>query len=363
MSVRTDSYWMNRALVSSRKGLGFVHPNPMVGAVVLDDQDNLVGEGFHSSYGSSHAEVHALKAAGAKAKNGTLYVTLEPCCHHGKTPPCTDAILHSGIKNVFVACLDPNSKVAGKGIQALQKAGLNVKVGICESRAKKLNAAFFHLIQHQAPFVRAKVAMTVDGFMGRKDQRLMLSGAQLERITMRLRAESHGIMVGVNTVLTDDPRMNVRGKNFNQKPVRIIIDSQLRTPSSARIFEKKNGDVWIFCDEKKIDSKEWKALFNVAQLIPMAVIQDKIPPQHILNELAKKGLTSILIEGGVGLLQSFEREKLIHQWIIYLNSNNLKLTHPAEKLVKLDPNPLFALEFQSVIRRDQDLVITSKSDK
>lgn len=352
---------MARALVEARKGLGFVHPNPMVGAIVLNDVGYVIGRGYHKKYGFDHAEVIALKKAQGLTEGGSMYVTLEPCNHHGKTPPCTEAIIASGIKKVFVGSIDPNPKVSGQGIQKLRDAGIEVEVGLLEERAKNLNVAFNHWIEKKSPFVRAKIAMTIDGVVGHKEKRIQLSGAQLQNITMRLRAESQAIVTGVNTILIDNPRLNVRGRYSDRRPVRVILDSFLRTPVSANIFGEE-GEIIILCDPSKKNSYEWKELETRAEIIPTPTQEGKLDPKAVLEVLGEKGISSVLIEAGASLTGSFQKEKLIHQWIIYLNSNDLRKSYEFEKLVKLENNPLFSHEFQSVIRRGDDLVVTSKLD-
>lgn len=359
MSLPTaqHSYWMNRALVLARKGFGHVHPNPMVGAVVLDAQGNCVGEGYHAKFGGDHAEIVALKQAGVKSKGGTLYVSLEPCCHHGKTPPCVEAILKAGIKHVIAACCDANPKVAGKGIEALRQKGVTVDVGVESEKALNINKPFFHWMNHKRPFVRAKVAMTVDGILGHQDQRLLLSSKVLEKTTMKLRAQAQAVIIGVNTVMIDQPRLNVRGEYADIQPIRVIIDSTLRTSATSEMFETKGGAVWIFCDEQKKDSKKWKQLSSLAKLIPIPTIEGRVDPKPVIEYLGAQGITSILIEGGATILQSFADQKLIDEWIIYLNSKNLKKEYPQDKLIGFVSNPLFSLKYQSVIRSANDLLI------
>ncbi len=353
------SYWMNRALVLARQGFGYVHPNPMVGCLILDVNGELVGQGFHEKFGGPHAEVVALEKAGDKAKGGTMYVTLEPCCHHGKTPPCTEAIIKAGIKHVIAAIKDPNPKISGQGIESLKKAGIKVDIGIKSEKSFSINKPFFHWMNHRRPFVRAKVAMTVDGYLGHQEKRLLLSSRVLEKTTMKLRAQAQAVIIGVNTVIQDQPRLNVRGEYSNIQPIRVIVDSTLRTSPTSEIFEVKGGAVWIFCDVQKQDSKKWKQLEKMATLIPIQTTNEgKISPNQVIDHLGNKGITSILIEGGPTLLQSFADEKLIDEWVIYLNSKNLKGQYPVEKLIGFVTNPLFSLEYQSVIRRGDDLMIT-----
>lgn len=362
MTTLDHSYWMNRALVLARQGFGHVHPNPMVGAVVLDAQGNLVGQGYHAEFGGPHAEIVALKQAGSKATGGTLYVTLEPCCHHGKTPPCVDAIIEAKIKHVIAAIADPNPKINGGGVKALKKAGIQVDIGIESEKAYNINKPFFHWMNHQRPFVRAKVAMTVEGYMGHQEQRLLLSSRVLEKTTMKLRAQAQAVIIGVNTVMQDQPRLNVRGEYSDIQPIRVIVDSTLRTSFTSEMFEVKGGDVWIFCDEQKKESKKWNQLEKLATLIPLPTTEDgKISPKQVIDYLGSKGITSILIEGGPTLLRSFANAKLIDEWVIYLNSKNLRDQYPVDKLIGFKTNPLFSLQFQSVIRRGEDLLITGTS--
>jgi len=362
MNPALHSYWMNRALVLARKGFGHVHPNPMVGAIILDVNGHQVGEGYHQKFGGPHAEIYALEQAGEKARGGTLYVNLEPCCHHGKTPPCTDAIIKAGIKHVVAAIADPNPKIAGAGIDALEKAGIKVDIGIEKEKAHNINKPFFHWITHRRPFIRAKVAMTVDGIMGHQEKRLLLSSKVLEKTTMKLRAQAQAVIIGVNTVMQDQPRLNVRGEYSDIQPIRVIVDSTLRTSLTSEIFEAHGGKVWIFCDEHKKDSKKWKQLEKMATLVAVKTTEDgKILPTQIIDELGRNGITSVLIEGGPTLLQSFAKDKLIDEWVIYLNSKNLKAEYPESQLIGFAANPLFSLEFQSVIRRGEDLLIIGKS--
>jgi diaminohydroxyphosphoribosylaminopyrimidine deaminase/5-amino-6-(5-phosphoribosylamino)uracil reductase len=356
------TYWMNRALVLARQGFGYVHPNPMVGAIVLDTSGNLVGQGYHKKFGGPHAEIEALAQAGDKAKGGTLYVTLEPCCHHGKTPPCTDAIIKAGIRHVVAAVKDPNPRISGGGIDALTKADVKVDIGVEQEKATSINKPFFHWMNHKRPFVRAKVAMTIDGYLGHTEQRLLLSSRVLEKTTMKLRAQAQAVIIGVNTVMQDQPRLNVRGEYSDIQPIRVIVDSTLRTSPTSEIFEVSGGgDVWIFCDEQKQDSKKWRQLETLAKLIPMATLDGKICPKKVIEYLGKTDITSILVEGGPTLLQSFAEDKLIDEWVIYLNSKNLKKEYAEDKLIGFASNPLFSLEFQSVIRRGDDLLIMGKS--
>ena len=203
--------WMRQALALAARGRGSVEPNPMVGAVVLDSAGNPVGEGWHQKYGGPHAEVHALASAGEKARGGTLVVTLEPCCHHGKTPPCTDVILKAGVRRVVAAMADPFPQVAGGGLKILREAGLEVRVGLCEAEVMRLNAAYRKLIRTGRPWVHAKWAMTLDGIIAtRTGDSRWISGEESRRRVHDLRGQVDAIIVGRGTVVADDPLLTAR---------------------------------------------------------------------------------------------------------------------------------------------------------
>jgi len=286
---------MRRALALARRGAGRVSPNPMVGAVVVKN-DRRVGEGYHLFSKKDHAEVLALRSAGKEASGADLYLNLEPCSHHGRTPPCVDRILESGIRNVFVATLDPNPQVAGKGIRILQQAGINVEVGLCEKEATRLNEVFFHFITSGSPFVTLKSAMTLDGKIATKSgASKWITGDQSRRQGHRLRYESDAILTGVNTVLQDDPSLDVRWTRSN--PItKIVLDTHLRTPPQARLF--RSGDrVLIFHGAPAKNSRK-KLFENRAILISVPVCEDGVQFGPILDELGKLSISSVLIEGG-----------------------------------------------------------------
>ncbi len=223
--------WMRHALALAARGRGFVEPNPMVGAVVLDSAGKLVGEGWHQKFGGPHAEIHALEAAGEKARGGTLVVTLEPCCHHGKTPPCTDAILKAGIRRVVAAMTDPFPKVAGGGLKLLRDAGLEVHIGLCEPEAKRLNEPYLKLLRTGRPWVHAKWAMTLDGKIAtRTGDSKWISGEESRRRVHELRGKVDAIIVGRGTVIADDPLLTARPA----RPARADASGRLGVRRSTR---------------------------------------------------------------------------------------------------------------------------------
>lgn len=328
--MQDDRYWMKRALVLARRGIGQTQPNPMVGAIVLDAQGNKVGEGFHPKAGQAHAEIFALSAAKERAQGGTLYVTLEPCCHQGRTGPCTQAIIAAGIKRVVVACADLNPVVAGRGCAALKTAGIEVSLGIEEAWARALNAAFFYrIIQKKAQLV-AKVAVTPAGVMGSQKRRLFISDSASLPSTMRLRAEAGAIVVGVNTCNLDDPQLTVRGRWSNRQPLRIVVDPQLRIDEGLRFIDQaRTVPTLIYTTEAQHAAPKWQRLEKMGCLLYGAQPE----PNGTLSFNALKTLLAhpegaracglaepinrILLEGGASMLASAHQEAAVDAWVMY----------------------------------------------
>lgn len=328
----TDAHWMKRALVLARKPFGQTHPNPMVGAIVLDAKGKFVSSGFHEKQGLPHAERIALNLAKERAKNGTLYVTLEPCCHDGKTPPCTDIILEKKIKRVVVATLDPFFKVSGKGIEILRSAGIEVVLGIEEKKAQSLNHSFFKFIVSQKPFVTGKVALSQENIMGTRNERLKISNAPCDALTHKLRAECDGILIGIETLLSDNPQLTVRGKYAFRKPTLLILDPSLKTPPNAKIFDA-NAPVWIFCRESNKQTNAARLLENKAHLFFLKDLNGIFQFKDIFNICADQNLVSILIEGGKITLEEALRQNALDRLIVYQSSkkNLISLDAPSKK--------------------------------
>ncbi|HEX7119646.1 MAG TPA: bifunctional diaminohydroxyphosphoribosylaminopyrimidine deaminase/5-amino-6-(5-phosphoribosylamino)uracil reductase RibD [Longimicrobiales bacterium] len=241
---------MRRALALAERGWGRVHPNPLVGAVVVRD-GVVVGEGFHGEYGGPHAEVVALRAAGDRARGATLYVTLEPCGHQGKTPPCTDAILAAGVARVVIAAEDPHPLARG-GADRLRAAGVEVELGVERDAARAQNAAFFHAIERRAPYVALKYALSLDGRLAlRRGRPTAVTGEAARAEVHRLRAGFDAVVVGIGTVLADDPLLTVRGATAPRvPPIRVVLDSGARTPTDSRLVATvRDAPVWVVCAE------------------------------------------------------------------------------------------------------------------
>ena len=310
-----DEQHMARALELARQGTALASPNPCVGAVILDAAGNVVGEGFHTYAGLKHAEVLALEAAGDKARGGTLYLNLEPCCHEGRTPPCVDAVLQAGIKRVVVAMRDPNLVVCGKSLEKLRNTGVEVVEGILEGEARKLNEAFAKYIRTKLPLVTLKAGMTLDGKIapppGESAYPSALgaggaSGGWITSVEARthvqeLRHASDAILVGVGTIVADDPLLTDRTGLERRRPLlRVILDSRLRLPLESRLVKTAHQDVIVFCsfaEEKKKKQLEERGA-RVVQ-VPLAPAGDGRPDlSKVLEHLGAMEITSLIIEGG-----------------------------------------------------------------
>ena len=290
---------MKRALQLARRGRGKTSPNPMVGAVVVK-RGEAVGEGFHAGPGLPHAEVLALARAGKEAEGATLYTNLEPCCHTAKrTPPCTGAILGSGIRRVVAAMTDPNPMVSGKGLDLLQRSGIEVVKGVGQPEAERLNEIFAKYITTQRPFVILKAAVTLDGRIATRSGRSRwITGAAARREVHRLRSEVDAVMVGIGTVLADDPMLTARRKGA-QNPIRVVIDPSLRTPPTAKVIASITEAPTLLLTTSKAPASKIRSLKEKgAQIELLPHRRGEFAFDAILEKLGKSGITSLLIEGG-----------------------------------------------------------------
>lgn len=303
---------MQHALDISKKALGCTSPNPMVGAVVLDKYGHIVGEGYHACAGQAHAEVNALNMAGDKAAGGTIIVTLEPCSHFGKTPPCTQAIIKAKLARVVVATLDPNPKVAGNGVRILREAGIEVIVGVLEEKALALNEVFFKWITTKTPFVVSKYAMTLDGKIATATgDSKWISCETSRKFAHHLRAAYDAILVGTNTVRMDNPELTCRMVDGNN-PVRVILSGSLDFPIDSKVF-LNDGVATILATTQ--NNKDAAAKFTTAPNVEAIFVQaddnGHPDPQDLLRQLAAKNITSILVEGGGQIHANFFKHKLV----------------------------------------------------
>jgi len=297
---------MQRCLDLARNGLGKVSPNPMVGCIIVQN-GKITGEGFHRQFGGPHAEIFALLHAGKKAAGATLFVNLEPCVHFGKTPPCVDAIIQSGISKVVIASKDPNSLVNGKGIQRLREAGITVKTGVLRKEAELLNEKFFKFMNTGLPFVGIKLAQTLDGRIADIAGRSKWITNEHARIEVhKLRGEYDAVMAGAKTVFIDNPELTVRlikGRN----PVRVVVDGRMSLPASRKIFNTNKTPTWLMTSDAavKINNRKVHKLITQGVRILTASASYKISPESILKTLAAEGISSVLLEGGASLVAPF----------------------------------------------------------
>ncbi len=314
---------MKLALELAEKFRGKTSPNPMVGAVVVKIGE-IVGSGAHQCAGAPHAEVFALDEAGEKAKGATLYVTLEPCCHHGKTPPCTDKIINAGISKVVIAAKDPNPLVACKGIQQLRVADIKVETGILEADAKKQNEIFFHYIQTKKPFVIAKMAISLDGKIATSNGNAKwISNAESRIVTHELRDQVDTILIGKNTLINDDPSLNVRLDSIKEGPQKIIIipklDITAEKLSKMKIYKwSKSKPLIIICHESNATNDIIAKFQNYnIHIIPISGTLENLNIDEILTKLGQLEITSLLLEGGGGVYTSFLKAGFINKFHIF----------------------------------------------
>jgi diaminohydroxyphosphoribosylaminopyrimidine deaminase/5-amino-6-(5-phosphoribosylamino)uracil reductase len=291
---------MHMAIRLARQCPGLPYPNPWVGCVIVRD-GRVVGKGFHHGAGTYHAEVEALADAGPRARGATLYVTLEPCCHHGRTPPCTDAILKSEIREVQYALKDPNPLVAGKSARLLRRRGLQVQGGLCSEEASALNEMYVKFQATGMPFVTAKVATSLDGKIAtRTGQSKWITDDQARRRARLLRAEHQAVLVGINTVLSDNPHLGPREPGAAE-PWRVVLDSRLRIPIDFQVV--KSGKCIVACTSKASSAK--KARLERAGVRVMTFSGKRVPLRALLKRLAKEEIISLMVEGGGEVLGNF----------------------------------------------------------
>lgn len=311
-----DREFMQRSLLLAERGVLGAHPNPMVGCVLVKD-DQIVGEGWHAHAGEAHAEVNAIRDAGGLAQGATAYVTLEPCSHHGKTPPCCDALIKAGVSHVVVALEDPNPKVDGKGIEQLRSAGVTVRSGLMRQDAAQLIAGFLSRMQRKRPLVRLKIACSLDGRIAMADgQSQWITGVEARSDVQRLRARAGAIMTGIGTVLADDPALTVREEKLNpydRQPLRVVLDSDLRMPLAAKMLALP-GDTLIFCNA----DADAEGLANAgADVVRVTSRDGLVDLSMVLGALADRGINEVLVEAGPTIAGQLVEQNLVDEFVIY----------------------------------------------
>jgi len=351
--------YMQRALDLAAKGRALTSPNPMAGAVIVRN-GRVIGEGWHSKAGSDHAEIAAIKNTKERVKGSTLYVTLEPCHHWGRTPPCVDAVIEHDFKDVIIAVKDPNPLTAGKSIRKMKQAGIKVTTGIGEAEARKLNEVFFKYITQKMPFVTAKIAQTLDGKIATASgSSQWITSEKTRRLAKSLRKNFDAILVGINTVLKDNPVLSAPGKIGFKK---IVVDSQLRTSISAKIFEngKAAKDVILAVTSRASANKIKQFQIKGVTVIVCPLKDGRVDLKSLFKILAEGEITSILMEGGSHVIGSALKDKLVDRLRIYMAPKIIGDREAKSSVVGVnvkDVNKSLRLKFGKMEKIGEDLFI------
>ena len=378
-----EEKYMRRAIELAKLGIGKVNPNPLVGAVIVKD-GKIIGEGWHERYGELHAERNALKNAKEDVKGADIYVTLEPCCHTGKQPPCTEAIIESGIKRVIIGSADPNPVVNGGGVKILREAGIEVIEGFLKDECDAINPVFLHYIRKKNPYVLMKYAMTMDGKIAAKTgASRYVSGEESRAEVQRLRNEYKGIMVGIGTVLADDPMLNCRIEG-GRNPIRIVCDSRLRIPENSKLVntakdietvvitadpQRKRVEITIddLQDTEMSGEKKMRVLLDkgVKILNYPSSGGSQVNLKEAVAALGKMGIDGILLEGGGTLNESMLKEDLVQEMRIFLAPKVFggKAKSPVEGIGVNEPSEAKRFIWKDVKKIGKDLMITAFPDK
>ncbi len=350
-----DEFYIKETLRLAKKGIPRTFPNPLVGALLIK-KGKVISKGWHREFGGLHAERQAIENSKESLNQSILYVNLEPCAHFGKTPPCTELIIASGIKKVVIAHKDSNPLVNGKGIRILRERGIEVKVGILEKEAKFVNEVYLKFIKEKLPFITLKIAQTLDGKIAtvRGDSKWITSQKSRE-YNKRLRREFQAILVGIGTVLKDNPRLDASGGHF---PLKIILDSHLKIPLNANVF--KRGRVLIFSSKRKYNKEKFKLLKNKCEIILVKEKKGYLDLKEILTILAERGIISIIVEGGSKIFTSFLEEGFGDKILMYIAPKILG----GDKLLSFAGKGVKKIKFAKVLkyvkfkRIDKDFLIT-----
>ncbi len=392
MATARDSHWMACALRLAERGLYSTSPNPRVGCVLVRD-GKVVGEGWHQRAGEAHAEIHALSAAGEEARGATAYITLEPCSHRGRTPPCTDALLAAGVKRVVAAVQDPNPQVAGQGMGKLRAAGIDAECGLMEAAARELNIGFFSRMTRGMPWVRSKIAMSLDGRTAlHNGVSQWITGKAARQDVQHWRARSCAVLTGIGTILADDPQLNVREVETSRQPLRVVVDSYLRLPLTARILSAEctpsltlpprereqipspsgGAKRGAGAGEKVLVYTATQDTGKIAALekagARVAVLPDtngRVDLNTVLRDLAANGCNEVLVEAGSVLNGALLQAGLVDELVLYLASQLLGDTARGMaqlgELMSLDQR--IELDWQDVRQVGKDLRIVARVNK
>ena len=344
------------------KGCGFVNPNPMVGALIVKDGE-VIGRGYHEKYGEAHAERNALVSCTSSPKGATLYVNLEPCFHHGKTPPCADAVIESGVSKVFVGCTDPNPLTSGKGIEKMRSHGIDVTVGILEKDCRKLNETFFHYIKTGTPYVIMKYAMTMDGKIATyTGESKWITGEPARKKVHQDRHKYSAILVGVGTVIKDNPLLTCRIEN-GRNPVRIICDTNLRTPLDSQIIKTAKDVRTIIATACATEEKQKPYIDAKCEIIIVSKIEGHVDLKELMINLGAKKIDSVLLEGGSELNWSALQSEIVNKVQAYITPKifgGLNAISPVGGPGVDAPGSAFFLADSLVTKLGEDILIESE---
>ncbi|SDN38753.1 bifunctional diaminohydroxyphosphoribosylaminopyrimidine deaminase/5-amino-6-(5-phosphoribosylamino)uracil reductase RibD [Alkalicoccus daliensis] len=354
--------YMKLAIELAGAAAGQTSPNPLVGCVIVK-QGEVIGMGAHLKAGEKHAERHALAMAGEKAAGAEMYVTLEPCSHTGRTPPCADAVVEAGIKKVYIGSVDPDSRVAGKGIQKLQNAGIEVVTGVMKEEADSLNRIFFHYAVNKKPYVTLKMATSIDGKIATVDgESQWITGTAARLDGHKLRHLHDAILVGIETVLADNPSLTTRLPQGGKNPLRIVLDSRLRVSKEATVI-KDGGETWIFTTEQADTEKveEIRAAGVKLTVVPGF----RVPVEEVLIKLGEAEITSLLVEGGGTIHDSFLRAGILNEIVHYsapllIGGNSAPQAVSGQGLSRLAEVPRYNLAATEILGDDMKHVYYRK---
>jgi diaminohydroxyphosphoribosylaminopyrimidine deaminase/5-amino-6-(5-phosphoribosylamino)uracil reductase len=362
MIAAQDSVWMAQALRLAERGFYTTSPNPRVGCVLVRD-GKIVGEGWHERAGEPHAEVHALRAAGDAARGSTAYVTLEPCSHHGRTPPCADALIKAGVARVVIAMQDPNPLVAGQGIARLRAANIEVECGLMEVAARELNIGFFTRMKRGMPWVRSKIAASLDGRTALENgESQWITGEAARQDVQHWRARSCAVLTGIGTVLADDPQLNVRGIETSRQPLRAVVDNGLRLPLDARLLQQHGLVIYTSTqDAQKIAALEQSG----ARVVLRSDVNGTVDVEAVLRDLAAQGCNEVLVEAGSKLNGALLQAELVDELVLYLAPQLLgDMARGMARLGELTSlEQRIELEWQDVRHVGKDLRIVARVKK
>ena len=363
--TRTDEDYMRLALRLARRGRGRTSPNPMVGAVIVKG-DRIIGQGYHHHFGGKHAEINAIENANESVAGATIYITLEPCCHHGKTPPCVNTLIQHNIGRVVIGMLDPNPQVNGKSVDLLRQHGIETTVGVLEEECRFLNEAHVKYMTTGLPLVTVKFAQTLDGRIATATgSSQWISGGESLKLTHKLRASHDAVMVGIGTILADDPQLTVR-RVRGRNPTRIILDSRLRIPLGAKVLMEQETSPTIIATTTHASEKK------VAQLRKMGVEisvinadqHGEVSLEQLLPMLGNRGISSLLVEGGAQVITSLLRLNLVDKLVIFIAPKIMgKGIEAVGELNISDVRQALKLSFIKTYRRGADLVIEAQINR